>query len=116
MFIGCTSLVNPPAFQSTTGSSTGRYQGMFYNCEKLESITLLDTGMDGQNDYGQMLYGCSSLSTIDVMFTGAYTTTSFMFWTMGVSSTGTFRCPTGADVGVRSPSGIPSGWTIEYKS
>ena len=53
---------------------------------------------------------------MDVNFTGAYSTTAFRFWMMGVGSSGTWKCPEGADVSVRGASGIPTGWTIEYKS
>lgn len=117
MFNGCIGLTAIPSWNySRTSAYVGRYQGMFYNCSSLTSASVPDSGMDGQNAFGQMFYLCSSLSEMDVNFTGAYNTMNFMFWMMGVSSSGTFKCPEGADVSVRGTSGIPSGWTIEYKT
>ena len=83
MFRNCTSLTAAPRLPATTLSNSC-YQGLFYGCSHLNSITL---------DY------------ID-----SFSTEYFNEWVAGVASTGTFYY-NGSDT-TTGESAIPTGWTV----
>ena len=83
MFRNCTSLTTSPRLPATTLSNSC-YQGVFYGCTNLNSITL---------DY-----------------TDYFSTDYFNYWVYGVSSTGTFYY-NGTDT-THGVSAIPEGWTV----
>jgi len=85
MFAGCTSLTKAPTILPATTLANRCYYAMFYDCASLNYIK------------------CLALNN-----PSAYTT----YWTVGVSSTGTFVKAAGVEWPTGT-SGIPEGWTVE---
>ena len=85
MFYCCTSLTTAPQLLATT-LVDGCYSRMFYNCTKLNLITMLATNPNS-----------SSLSE----------------WLYGVSPTGTFYKNKALEYFSRGASGIPNGWKVK---
>ena len=112
MFSGCTSLIKAPEL-SAMNLALGCYYGMFMNCSSLTKAPDLPAiNLEGQC-YNLMFWGCSSLNSIKVYFTDwGSTSNPAALWLQGVSSTGTFYCPSALSTSTRDESHIPSGWTI----
>jgi hypothetical protein len=85
MLYGCTALVDGPVLPATT-LTTQCYQGLFYGCSSLKSITCLATNISARNC-------CNS-------------------WTYGITGTGTFYKDASMTSWPRGTSGIPNNWTV----
>lgn len=116
MFYGCRSLEQPPTILPATSLETDCYYNMFNGCTSIvESPKILAPSPNGTNCCVNMFYGCSSLRKIDVAFTkwdNIYSTSPVLNWVDGVSSTGTFKCPSSLDTTNRGPSGCPENWEV----
>lgn len=113
------SLCSPTPTRSMTTNSYTFYR-LFYNCTNLTESPLLTNYRGAANMYRQMFYGCSSLRCIDVnAFYPNSTSRALNYqWTVGVPSTGTFRCLSmyGDNNTIeRGESSCPVGWTVENK-
>ena len=110
MFNGCTSLTAAPELPATT-LATNCYYSMFYGCTSLTTAPELPATTLATNCYYFMFQNCSSLNYIKVHFTtwGQNTTNK---WLSGVSSTGTFHCPSGLPE-THEEGFIPTGWSVE---
>jgi hypothetical protein len=60
-----------------------------------------------------MFENCSSLSKI-VARAKMWNTNYTKNWLAGAASSGIFECYESAGIPLNSPSGVPSGWTVEY--
>ncbi len=60
-----------------TTSSINKIQGMFYYCEKLTTIPLINTSL--VTDMSYMFYNCSNLTTIPQLDTSSVTNMTYMF-------------------------------------
>ena len=83
---------------------------MFRNCTSLTSAPRLSATTLAQSCYQGVFYGCTNLNSITLDYTGNFSTDYFNYWVSGVASTGTFYY-NGNDrtTGV---SAIPTGWTV----
>ena len=110
MFHGCTSLTAAPALPATTLADSC-YSFMFYGCTLLAAAPALPATTLADSCYYQMFYNCSNLRQITTAHTAWSPTSATSNWVSGVSSSGTFTCPTALPQ-TRGANYIPSGWTI----
>ena len=82
---------------------------MFRNCTSLTTSPRLRATTLAPSCYQGVFYGCSNLNTITLDYTGNFSTDYFNYWVYGVASTGTFYY-NGTDT-TTGVSAIPSGWT-----
>lgn len=114
LFHDCKELITAPELPASELAESC-YESMFSGCESLEIAPELPATTLASSCYNGMFSGCSKLNYIKVHFTtwGQNTTTD---WVKGVSSEGTFLCPSDLEgeyydnIGVN---GIPGGWTVK---
>lgn len=113
MFQNCASLIKAPSILPATFFNTESYSNMFDGCTSLVvSPVIMATGGGNYGMY-EMFSGCSSLRSISVKITSFSNITTN--WVSGVSSIGTFTCPSalGTDSTIaRGTSACPVGWTV----
>lgn len=83
---------------------------LFNNCTQLRRAPDLPTTTLGNRQYYRLFNGCSNLNYIKTSMTNTSANQSLSGWVGGVSSSGTFVCPSSLSLSTGS-SGIPSGWT-----
>ena len=114
MFYDCINLRVAPELPATT-LAEGCYSGMFFNCtnSQFTEVSLPATTL-ALNCYERMFRLCSNINKVNVAFTdwGSNNTEFTDSWLDGVSSTGTFNCPSSLS-DVRGISNIPTNWTKE---
>ena len=112
MFDGCTNLTTAPALPATT-LAEHCYDGMFDGCTSLTTAPALPATTLADYCYNGMFSGCEKISSLAVYFTAfdqpLLCTTG---WLEGVSTTGTFHCPSSLDTTTRDASHVPEGWII----
>ena len=109
MFAGCTSLTAAPALPATTLAKSCYYQ-MFYGCTSLIAAPELKATDLVEFCYSYMFKNCNKLNSIKVHFTEwEYNTTTG--WVDGVSTTGTFYCPSNLEE-LYGSYYIPTGWSV----
>lgn len=111
LFSNCELLRKAPELPSTT-LTFGCYSHMFENCTMLKEAPVLQAIDLISMCYSNMFIGCTSLRKITCYAQTNINEVSLLYWTDGVSSTGTFVKPASVTypTGVH---GIPSGWTIQ---
>lgn len=113
MFCNCTSLAAAPALPATTLASWC-YYGMFRNCKELTTAPELPATILKYNCYKQMFKGCTKLNSVTCLATDISAEDCTADWLSGVAVSGTFTKAAGmTDWTVDSPSGIPTGWTVQ---
>jgi hypothetical protein len=113
MFSGCTSLTAAPSLPATTLASSC-YNYMFNGCTSLTVAPALPATTLANYCYQCMFSGCSSLNTVTCFATDISATNCTTNWLSGVAATGTFqKNPEMDGWTLNSPSGIPTGWTIQ---
>ena len=109
MFRDCIYLKKAPSVLKIVQINRNSCFCMFLGCTSLKESPYLNTDLKAPFCYRNMFYNCSSLNKITSKFTswGNY----FLSWVYGVSSSGTFYCPSSLPIqyGV---SRIPSGWNV----
>ena len=113
MFEGCTSLTSAPELPATTLAGNC-YYGMFQGCKSLIQAPRLPATTLTSGCYSYMFHSCKKLSGIEVNYTAWSPTNATINWVNGVSSTGTFKCPSSLPQ-KRGNNNIPTKWTIETK-
>ncbi|MCQ2603949.1 MAG: hypothetical protein MJ215_02755 [Spirochaetia bacterium] len=115
MFEDCSSLTSAPALPAMTLADYC-YESMFAGCSSLTSAPVLPATTLADDCYIYMFEDCSSLTSVEVAFTYWNVSGNSTFcWLAGVSSTGTFTCPSGFDTSTRDVHHIPSDWTVVTK-
>lgn len=124
LFYSNTSLVSARNLMlpATTLAVSGAYLYMFRNCTNLiEGPTIGAINWESSQTAQACMYmfrGCSNLQYIKALCYGMpenippYNSNTFLLWTDGVASTGTFVKAKGMDWN-SGDGGIPSGWTVE---
>ena len=115
MFNGCTSLVNAPELPATT-LATHCYNNMFNGCTSLAQAPALPATTLADYCYYCMFLVCRNIDCIKCSFEAFSSATEQ--WLTGVSSTGTFICPTALGTNETIQRGIsycPEGWTVINK-
>ena len=86
---------------------------MFNGCTNLTTAPALPATTLANNCYNGMFNGCTKISSLAVYFTAFNQTLSCTTgWLEGVSTTGTFHCPSSLDTTTRDASHVPADWTI----
>ena len=92
LFLGCTSLTTAPELPATT-LRNGCYYAMFQGCSSLNFVKVAFT------EWGGTIFGKPlSHATMNLL--------------KGVSSTGTFICPSALNTITRGDNSLPEGWTV----
>jgi hypothetical protein len=112
MFNGCTSLTTAPELPATT-LIEGCYQQMFNGCTSLTTAPELLSLTLEKNCYKEMFSGCSLLNYVKCTATDISAEDSTNNWLLNVASSGTFATNLSTNWVVNSPSGIPTGWTLQ---
>ena len=112
MFYRCTALTTAPALPATTLENYC-YQSMFNGCTSLTQAPELPATQLVDNCYTYMFKNCNNLNYVKCLATDITVTNALTDWLSGVASTGTFVKEYGVEYLTNSPSGIPSGWTVE---
>ena len=114
MFAECRSLTKAPSILPATTLTDYCYWGMFENCQNLKYAPELPATELADNCYAFMFDGCTSLNSVKVGFTDwNISEDSTNGWLGGVSSEGTFVCPTTLSIQYGNDY-IPEGWTIVH--
>ena len=116
MFIGCTSLVQAPELPATTLAGSC-YASMFRNCTALVQAPELPATTLARTCYSNMFRNCINIDCIKCSFK-EFALGGTNNWLSGVSSTGTFICPTALGTNETIQRGIsycPEGWTVINK-
>ncbi|MCQ2112435.1 MAG: leucine-rich repeat domain-containing protein [Bacteroidaceae bacterium] len=109
MFEGCTGLTSAPELPATTLANYC-YQYMFKGCTGLKTAPELPATTLKTRCYYYMLQDCTSLNNISVVAVNA---TNSKDWVKGVSSSGTFACPSTVTTTSPGTSANPVGWTVK---
>ena len=83
---------------------------MFRNCTSLTTAPRLPATTLAGSCYQGVFYGCSNLNTITLDYTGNFSTDYFNYWVSGVASEGTFYY--NGDDRTTGESAIPEGWFV----
>ena len=116
MFRGCTALAQAPELPVTTLAGSC-YNSMFYGCTSLAQAPKLPATTLATQCYSSMFRYCINIDCIKCSFK-AFASGSTNNWLSGVSSTGTFICPTALGTNETIQRGIsycPEGWTVINK-
>lgn len=108
MFDGCTGLTTVPTLPYT--GTIPCCWGMYANCTGLASVEVPEFMYMGNDHLKSAFYGCTNLRYVKVGFHSFNSATTD--WLDGVSSTGTFICPSDLEITSRSVSTVPAGWKI----
>ena len=112
MFQNCTKMEIPPPELPFTSGVESCCRVMFGGCSSLESAPTLKATTMASNCYYQMFYNCKKINAINTRQTSFTGCTN---WVNGVSSSGTFTCPStlGTQASItRGTSGCPTNWTV----
>ena len=112
MFYRCTALTTAPVLPATTLENYC-YQSMFNGCTSLTQAPELPATQLVDNCYAYMFKNCNNLNYVKCLATDITATNALTDWLSGVASSGTFVKEYGVEYLTNSPSGIPSGWTVE---
>ena len=112
MFYRCTALTTAPKLPATTLENYC-YQSMFNGCTSLTQAPELPATKLVDNCYAYMFKNCNNLNYVKCLATDITVTNAITDWLSGVASSGTFVKEYGVEYLTNSPSGIPSGWTVE---
>ncbi len=112
MFSGCTSLVTAPVLPATV-LAEGCYSQMFSSCMTLRSAPLLPAPVLTEKCYYSMFENCSNLSYIKCKATDTSATDCTTNWLKDVAATGIFEKVATATWTEDTPSGVPTGWTLQ---
>ena len=113
MFMGCESLTTAPELPATTLAEEC-YAGMFMGCTSLTTAPELPATTLAYGCYMSMFKGCSNLSSVTCLATDISARECTNNWLKGVAASGTFtKAASMENWTLDSPSGIPSGWTVE---
>ena len=115
MFNRCTSLVQAPELPVTT-LANNCYRVMFSYCTSLTQAPELPATTLATFCYYGMFMGCRNIDCIECSFEAFSSAT--LQWLKGVSSTGTFICPTALGTNETIQRGLsycPNGWTVINK-
>ena len=115
MFINSQGLTELPTNFSIPDSVT-TCTNMFNGCTALTTAPELPATMLADGCYNSMFYGCTSLNYIKMLATDISASDCLSNWVSGVASTGTFVKNSAATWTKTGTSGVPSGWTIQYKT
>ena len=116
MFRDCTALAQAPELPATTLAGSC-YAGMFKNCTALVQAPELPATTLLRTCYSSMFWNCINIDCIKCSFK-AFASGGTNNWLSGVSSTGTFICPTALGTNETIQRGIsycPEGWTVINK-
>ena len=116
MFYGCTSLAQAPELPATTLAGSC-YASMFRDCTALVQAPELPATTLAGSCYASMFWNCINIDCIKCSFK-AFALSGTNNWLRGVSSTGTFICPTALGTNETIQRGIsycPEGWTVINK-
>ena len=116
MFGNCTALVQAPELPATT-LDISCYNSMFYGCTALAQAPELPATTLLRTCYANMFRDCINIDCIKCSFK-AFALDGTNNWLSGVSSTGTFICPTALGTNETIQRGIsycPEGWTVINK-
>lgn len=111
MFYGCTALTTAPELPATTLFARCYYE-MFRGCTSLTKAPDLPAPTLANNCYYYMFYGCSSLNEVKCLATDISAANCVGYWMSNVAASGTFYKASSMTSWPRTPSGIPSGWTV----
>lgn len=104
------NLVLPAGYDESEES----FASMFYGCINLTQGPKEIPYTSGQrSNFISLFQGCSSLSSAGVVWTQWPDSVDTSNWLYGVSSAGTFYCPSSLEIPSRDENGVPSGWTIQ---
>lgn len=112
MFANCSNLVYGPQLPATTLSSTC-YEGMFENCSNLITDFVLPASSIPNYAYHYLFSKCYKLTSIQVAFTSW--SGIGQNWVQGITTTGTFTCPTALGTNDSIQRGnyyCPTNWTV----
>ena len=115
MFNRCISLVQAPELPVTT-LANNCYRVMFSYCTSLTQAPELPATTLATFCYYGMFMGCRNIDCIECSFEAFSSAT--LQWLKGVSSTGTFICPTALGTNETIQRGLsycPNGWTVINK-
>ena len=116
MFRNCTALVQAPELPATTLAGSC-YASMFRNCTALVQAPELPATTLARTCYSNMFRNCINIDCIKCSFK-EFALGGTNNWLSGVSSTGTFICPTALGTNETIQRGIsycPEGWTVINK-
>ena len=116
MFRDCTSLAQAPELPATTLAARC-YANMFRDCTSLAQAPELPATTLATHCYANMFRDCINIDCIKCSFK-AFASNGTDNWLSGVSSTGTFICPTALGTNETIQRGIsycPEGWTVINK-
>lgn len=91
--------------------SYGCYEEMFYGDKNITSCDLSLATNPTDRSFTGLFMSCSNLNQLKVSFT-SWPTNGYGAWVYGVSSTGTFICPSSLPQ-TRGTSYIPNNWTVQ---
>ena len=113
MFADCSSLMTAPVLPATS-LTMYCYSSMFYGCSSLTSAPALPATTLSDHCYNWMFRYCTSLNSVTCLATDISATDCTENWLSDVAPSGTFTKATGmTGWTIDSPSGIPSGWTVQ---
>ena len=117
MFYGCTSLVKAQVTLPATVLAPYCYYYMFHGCTSLTTAPNLPAKRLTDYCYAYMFRGCTSLIWVYAMFTTVIHGNDYPYyytleWMYHVGSGGTFYRNRNTIWNVRTPDGVPQGWTI----
>ena len=113
MFADCSSLMTAPVLPATS-LTMYCYSSMFYGCSSLTSAPALPATTLSDHCYNWMFKYCTSLNSVTCLATDISATDCTENWLSDVAPSGTFTKATGmTGWTIDSPSGIPSGWTVQ---
>ena len=111
MFSGCESLTTAPELPATTLAESC-YEYMFQECTNLTTAPELPATTLTKYCYYKMFSGCTNLNSVTCLATDISALDATTDWLENVAATGTFTKAAGASWTIDSPSGIPTGWTV----
>ena len=112
MFMGCSNIQTAPSELPAETLELNSYYEMFRGCSQLTTAPTIKAKTFAKNSCRGMFVSCSKLNNVTVYANDISATDCTSSWLSGVASTGTFNNYGSATYPTNSPSGIPSGWTV----
>lgn len=118
MFLGCTSLTNPPNLPARTFASDmlSVYSCMFQGCTKMSSAPILYPTTLKTLSYNQMFQNCKAIKYLKMYATDVSASQCLKNWMYGVTNNSTciFVKNINATWTTTGNSGVPTNWTVIY--
>lgn len=110
MFSNCYNLTSAPNLPATSNMVLGCYSEMFAHCHNLVTAPDLPATNLATLCYAGMFYDCPKLNSITVGFSSWFPSDATDNWVKDVSETGNFYCP--LELCGYGDNMIPPGWII----